>query len=155
MRFRVCLLIITSAIAYSAHSIKTSTYVRALDKVICEFLDQLKPEDFCKLCRYIESYNNYTKAFVDRLKVKDVEFRRMAIVHCDWGKPTFTQYHDKLWYEVWMEWNCTYIERLDALVNTTVTLWIEYSRLCKGGNYSAYLNRFIDYPNSSAEILVE
>lgn len=154
MRFNIVLIITIAVIGYKVDSLKTSTYVRALDKVICEFLGKLKPEHYSKLCDYIECYNNCVREFVEKLKDKDLEFRRMAIVHCDWGEPEFPKYHDRLWYEVWMEWNVSYLDRLDLLVNTTQAYWGEYKGFCEHSNYSTYLDRFHEYSNSS-EILMD
>lgn len=154
MHLKQILFALTVIFGYAVHSTKTSTYVRALDKVICEFLGKLKPEFYSKLCNYIELYNNITWDFVEKLRDKELEFRRMAIVHCDWGKPQFPKYHDRLWYEVWMEWNDTDLDQLDVLMNTTLSYWSEYERLCKHSNYSRYLDRFRDYSNSS-EIFID
>lgn len=126
--------------------IPTSVYLQAIDRIIQKLLDNLDSSvrDYNTLCENIEVYNEHATSFLDKLKIKDPQFRQIAIEHCRVGKPEFPDVLNIHAFQLNLGWNDTQAANMFQLVNTSRHLWMAFDEVCQNDSYTRYLDKFSD-----------
>lgn len=141
MRGRVLLL---SCVAVVLTFTPTSVYLQAIDRIIQKLLENLdsSERDYNTLCENIEVYNEHATSFLKKLKLKDPQFRQIAIEHCRLGKPEFPDVINIHAFQLNLGWNETQAANMFQLVNTSRHLWMAFDDECRHETYARYLDKF-------------
>lgn len=144
MRFSVSLLLWSLATVLTF--VPTSIYLQAIDRIIQQLSDNLHSSvhDYITLCENVEVYNDHATDFLQKLKVKDPEFRQIAIEHCRVGKPEFPNVINIHACQLNLGWNDTQAANMFQLLNTSRHLWMVFDDVCQNETYTRYLDKFTD-----------